>query len=78
MPMEGHICKNPKGVLTDEEIHKIHRSTLDVLSQVGVVFEGDEALQVLERGGAKVDYVNGRVHFPDPSVGGGNDREMPK
>jgi trimethylamine--corrinoid protein Co-methyltransferase len=66
--MEGHICKNPKGVLTDEEIDMIHRSTLKVLSKVGVVFEGDETLQILERGGAKVDHVSGRVHFPDQLV----------
>ena len=59
MPLKGHFCRNPKGVLLEEEIEMIHRSTVDVLSEVGVVFESDEALNTLERGGAKVDHVNG-------------------
>jgi trimethylamine--corrinoid protein Co-methyltransferase len=63
MPLKGHVCKNPKDVLTDEEVGMIHRSTLDILSEVGVVFGGDEALGLLERGGCEVDRASGRVRF---------------
>jgi len=63
MPLKGHVCKNPKDVLTDEEVGMIHRSTLDILSDVGVVFGGDEALGILESGGCEVDRASGRVRF---------------
>lgn len=64
MSLEGHTCKNPRGILTDEQIAVIHRRTLDVLEEVGVVFEGEEAIRILESGGCEADHTSGRVRFP--------------
>ncbi|MFC2030267.1 trimethylamine methyltransferase family protein [Chloroflexota bacterium] len=68
MPLKGHTCRNPKDILTDIEIDMIHRSTVDILSNVGVVFGSEKALGILESGGCDVDRANGRVRFPGQLV----------
>jgi len=68
MPLKGHTHRKPKDLLTSEEIDRIHRGTLDVLSRVGVVFGSDQALAILEAGGCRVDRAGGRVRFPPELV----------
>jgi trimethylamine--corrinoid protein Co-methyltransferase len=41
---------------------------LQVLAEVGVVFEARRARQILERGGCRVDHASGRVTFPSRVV----------
>ena len=51
---------------TGEEVEEIHRTTLRVLREVGVVFSYEPALQLLKKAGCKVDGE--RVYFPSGLV----------
>ena len=42
-------------VFTEDEIDKIHLATLEVLEKTGLYVGAEEALNILEGGGAKVD-----------------------
>ncbi len=50
--------------LTDDELNDIHQATLDVLEKTGLFFETDEALQVFDGAGAKIDRKNKIVKIP--------------
>lgn len=45
-------------VFTEEEIYKIHLATLEVLEKTGLYIGSEEAMDILEGGGAKVDRKN--------------------
>ena len=51
-------------VFGDDEIEKIHLATLEVMSVTGLYVGDDEALDILEGGGAKVDRKTKIVKFP--------------
>ncbi len=51
-------------VFTDDEIAKIHLATLEVMEKTGLYVGTDEAMDVLEGGGAKVDRKNKIAKFP--------------
>lgn len=51
-------------VMTDDEAHEIHLATLEVLKQTGVFVESEEALEVLDGGGCRVDPKTKTVKFP--------------
>jgi trimethylamine--corrinoid protein Co-methyltransferase len=52
--------------LTDEELKKIHDTSLRILENTGMLIDHQRALQILNDGGAKVDFKNKRVKFtPD-------------
>lgn len=51
-------------VMTDDEAHEIHLATLEVLKETGVFVESEEALEVLDGGGCKVDPKTKTVKFP--------------
>ena len=51
-------------VFTDDEINKIHLATLEVMEKTGLYVGTDEAMDVLEGGGAKVDRKNKIAKFP--------------
>ena len=51
-------------VLTDDEIDSVHLATLEVLEKTGLYVGTDEAMDVLEGGGAKVDREKKIVKFP--------------
>jgi len=44
--------------LTDDELDDIHRATLEVLEKTGIFIETDEALEVFDGAGAKIDRKN--------------------
>lgn len=50
--------------LDPEEVERLHVASLDILEQVGVDMLDDEALDVWQRAGAKVDHSSRRV-WPD-------------
>ena len=42
-------------LMTDDEIHEIHLSTLQILKNTGVFVENDKALEIFHGSGCKVD-----------------------
>ena len=50
--------------LTDDELNDIHQATIEVLEKTGLFFETDEALQVFDGAGAKIDHKNKIVKIP--------------
>ena len=50
--------------LTNDELDDIHRATLDVLEKTGIFIETDEALEVFDGAGAKIDRKNKIVKIP--------------
>ncbi len=51
-------------VFTDDEIDRIHLATLEVMDKTGLYVGSDEALDILEAGGAKVNRAGKIVKFP--------------
>jgi len=51
-------------ILTDDEAHEIHLSTLELLKDIGVFVENDEALAIFDGGGCRVDPKHKVVKFP--------------
>lgn len=51
-------------VMTDDEVHEIHLGTLEVLKDVGIFVESQEALERFDGGGCDVDMKNKVVKFP--------------
>jgi trimethylamine--corrinoid protein Co-methyltransferase len=42
-------------LFTNDELEEIHMATLEVLEKTGLLFDDDEALEVLDGGGATID-----------------------
>jgi trimethylamine--corrinoid protein Co-methyltransferase len=55
--------------LSNEQIYEIHVSTLDLLEHVGVQVESEEALKLLHKIGATVDFKTRRVRIGPDLVG---------
>jgi trimethylamine--corrinoid protein Co-methyltransferase len=52
--------------LSEEEMKKIHETSLRILENVGMLIDHQRALEILHDGGAKVDFKSKRVKFaPD-------------
>ena len=51
-------------IFTDDELDEIHLATLEVLENTGLFFEDEEALEVLDGGGALIDKKNKIAKFP--------------
>ncbi len=58
LPLNGRTLQ----VLAPEDVERIHGASLDLLEQVGMVFEDDAAVALLSAHGARID--DGRVHLP--------------
>ena len=64
MPTNGFVRNfKPLGILTEGQVEAIHRGALDVLDKTGIQFESIKALQILEKGGCRVDYETRRVRM---------------
>ena len=55
-------------VLSEEDIQHIHEATLRVLDEVGLWLPNQEALEILEGGGAKVDFEKQIACYPPDMV----------
>ncbi len=55
-------------VLSEEDIRKLHASTLEILEQVGVTVMHDRGMDILADAGAKVDRSTQNVKIPAPVV----------
>jgi len=51
-------------VFTDDELYEIHLATLEVMEKTGLLFDDEEALEVLDGGGAVIDKKNRMAKFP--------------
>jgi trimethylamine--corrinoid protein Co-methyltransferase len=51
-------------VMTDDEVHEIHLGTLEILKDVGIFVESEEALERFGDAGCDVDKKNKVVKFP--------------
>jgi trimethylamine--corrinoid protein Co-methyltransferase len=51
-------------IFTDDELDDIHLATLEVLENTGLLFDDDEALEVLYSGGAVIDKKSKIAKFP--------------
>ena len=58
----------PLKYFNEDEIRKIHRSSLELLERTGCVLKDEEALEIFEEAGAKVDHKTGRVRMPPDLV----------
>ena len=54
--------------LSDAEVERLHKTTLELFEKVGVYIGHEEAIRLLKRAGARVDEAAGRVRFPAPMV----------
>lgn len=64
-----HAGKKPSGglgftVFTEDELYEIHLATLEVLENTGLFFDDEEALAVLDGGGAVIDKKSRIAKFP--------------
>jgi len=64
-----HAGKKPAGglgfkVFTEDELYEIHLATLEVLENTGLLFDDEEALEVLYGSGAVIDKKNRIAKFP--------------
>ncbi len=50
-------------IFSADELYEIHLATLEVLEKTGLFIEGEEALDILDGGGARVDRKNRIVKF---------------
>jgi trimethylamine--corrinoid protein Co-methyltransferase len=57
----------PIEVLSADQVEAIHNASLRVLSDLGMEFLGDQALDLLQKAGATVDRATRRVRF-DPAM----------
>ncbi|MEA1964071.1 MAG: trimethylamine methyltransferase family protein [Candidatus Aerophobetes bacterium] len=54
----------PLEILTEEQLEEIHRGTLEILENTGIVFHHEKALKLFNKNGCKVDFEKRRVYFP--------------
>lgn len=55
-------------LLNDADVEKIHRAALEILSEVGVLFDTQEALRLLAEAGCEVDFEKKIVKFHEEIV----------
>jgi len=56
--------RRPLTILSDDEVEQIHSSTLEVLEKVGVRFEDETALKLLDEQGALIDHKTRLAKIP--------------
>lgn len=64
MPQSTEIIGGQFKPLSKEAIERIHRATLEILWEVGFECDSQNALEIFDQGGAKVDFDKKRVRVP--------------
>ena len=64
MMWQSYTCQRPLDILTQNQEAMVHRGAMQVLETTGVVFDSDEALQILQAAGCKVERPLNQVRFP--------------
>lgn len=67
-PLALRIPHRPLAALSEEEVERVHRASLRVLSRTGVEVLDAESLSLLDEAGAEVDWPARRVRLPDGLV----------
>ena len=55
----------PLKVLSESQIEFIHRYSMRILQEIGIVFRDPRAVEILVRAGAKQDPVNQRIYISE-------------
>ncbi|MFC2024441.1 trimethylamine methyltransferase family protein [Chloroflexota bacterium] len=64
--LRGFVRKSkPHQLLSEEEVHHIHKAVLDILSETGVTINSKQALEDLGGNGCRIDFDSNRVRFPE-------------
>lgn len=58
----------PINLLGREQIEMLHRGTMQILENTGVVFQDRQALEVFQKSGCRVNHDNGVVQFPSDLI----------
>jgi len=58
----------PLRVLGDAQVEFIHRYSLRILAEIGLVFRDPRAVEILLAAGARQDSTTGRIHIPETLV----------
>lgn len=66
--LNGGLETDVLKILKEQDVHKIHNATMQVLTEVGVQVGEPEALQLCAEKGAKVDFDKQRVYFDEAMV----------
>jgi trimethylamine--corrinoid protein Co-methyltransferase len=64
----GRMCIKPLEVISQDDIEKIHLSSLDVLDQIGIKVFSERALKILADAGSEVDFKAGVARIPSHLV----------
>ncbi|RLG91370.1 MAG: hypothetical protein DRO36_04395 [Candidatus Hecatellales archaeon] len=64
MTLRGHYVRKPVDILDRDQLDRIHQGILEVLEEVGVIFDLENACKILEGMGCDVDYKSKQVKFP--------------
>ncbi len=66
--MEGITVSKPLRLLDNDEMQRIHEIAIQVLSKIGVVYEANWALDILNKAGCEVNYEKQIVKIPENLV----------
>jgi trimethylamine--corrinoid protein Co-methyltransferase len=66
--MNGITVSKPLRLLDNDEMQRIHETSIQVLSKVGVVYEAEWALNILKEAGCEVDYKKQIAKIPEELV----------
>ncbi|HKK94927.1 MAG TPA: trimethylamine methyltransferase family protein [Anaerovoracaceae bacterium] len=51
-------------ILNEKQIKDMHENAIDLLENLGIIFQYDEALKIMENGGCEVDWDTKKVKIP--------------
>jgi len=63
--MDGITISKPIRLLDNDEMQRIHETSIQVLSKVGVVYEAEWALNILKEAGCEVDHKKQIAKIPE-------------
>jgi trimethylamine--corrinoid protein Co-methyltransferase len=64
MAWQAYMCTKPINILMEDQAARVHSGALEVLDKTGVIFECQQALDILEDAGCRVNRTKRLVQFP--------------
>jgi trimethylamine---corrinoid protein Co-methyltransferase len=58
----------PFNVLTESQVEFIHRYSIRILEEIGLIFRDPRAVEILLRAGARQDPINQRIYISEELV----------
>ena len=62
--VRGHVVKNPIEIVSDQEVKRIYEGAIEVLETTGATIHHEQALEILDGAGCRVDPETQRARFP--------------